>query len=495
MLDGYRFRLYLNPEQQQTLLRWIGCQRLIYNAKVQEDRYFRRFQRRMVGTAGEKVPVDQRYRQFITERTPFLREVPSQILRNGAVQFRQAYQRFFKKLSGRPKFKKKSGRQAVWLSRELFEFIPQIEDQIGPVVSYQLRLGTKKFPVGNVAYRAHRLHSAPSSIHISVEGGRWWLSFSAEDAEVTMPKNTADAATEQIAEDLRHLSLDQLAKRTLGGDRGIAQPLTTSNGQVFDLLPVQKKRIKKTRRQRQRWQRKASRRKKGSQNQKKAYRKVAQHQQYEVNVRQEYAHQTSHALAVHAEYDLYVFEALRIKNMTKRPKAKRDASGRFLPNGAKAKAGLHRAILSSAWAQVVSFTTYKALRQGKLVITVPYAYSSQECAVCTFTSPDNRLTQAEFVCQRCGHTDNADHNAAVVIAGRGIKKLLSGDPLTKSHKTTRVFQKLGPERSEVTPGETDIRHAKPTARTQKSQNQEPLGVIRETPTSIRQASFTASTGG
>ena len=77
-----------------------------------------------------------------TERTPLLGDVPSQILRNGAVKFRQAYQRFFKKLGGRPKFKKKSGRQAVWLSRELFEFIPQTDDQTGHIVSYQLSLGT-----------------------------------------------------------------------------------------------------------------------------------------------------------------------------------------------------------------------------------------------------------------------------------------------------------------------------------------------------------------
>ena len=213
-------------------------------------------------------------------------------------------------------------------------------------------------------------------------------------------------------------------------------------------------------------QRKASRRKKGSQNQKKAYRKMARYQQYEVHVRQEYAHQTSHALVVQAKSDLYVFEALRIQNMTKRPKAKTDASGRFLPNGAKAKAGLNRAILSLAWGQVVAFTTYKALRHHKLVILVPFAYSSQECAVCTFTAPDNRPSQAVFVCQRCGHTDNADHNAAVVIAKRGITKLRSGDPLTKSHKPTQIFRKLGPERSKVTPGElyseywweTDIRH-------------------------------------
>ncbi len=102
-----------------------------------------------------------------------------------------------------------------------------------------------------------------------------------------MPKHTADAATAHIAEDLRHLSAEQLTERTLGGDRGVAKPLTTSEGQVFDLLPVQKKRIKKTRRQRQRWQRKASRRKKGSQNPKKAYRTAARYPQYEKNVRQD----------------------------------------------------------------------------------------------------------------------------------------------------------------------------------------------------------------
>ena len=300
-----------------------------------------------------------------------------------------------------------------------------------------------------------------------------------------MPKHTADATTAHIAEDLRHLSAEPLTERTLGGDPG--------------------------RRQRQRWQRKASRRKKGSQNQKKAYRKTARYPQYEKHVRSEYAHQTSHPLVAQAAVAVYVFEHLRIDQMTKRPKDKKDAQGRFLSNGAKATAGLNRAVLSSAWGQVVAFTTDKALRHGKLVITVPPAYRSQECAVCTFTSPDNRPTQAEFspgfavplICQRCGHPDNADRNAAVVIAKRGINPLLSGDPLTTSHQTTRIFRKLGPERSEVPPGELyceywweisqDAAGQRPTA--QGSPNQEPLGVIRETPTSTRQASFTASTGG
>jgi putative transposase len=463
----------------------MGCQRIIYNAKVQEDRYYRRFQRRMVGTAGMEVPIDQQYSRFITEQTAFLRQVPPQILRNGAVRWRQAYQRFFKKLSGRPKMKRKSGRQSVWLTSELFEFRPIVDDTTGAVCGYHLHVGTDKFPVGSIPYVAHRPHGIPSSLYIAIEGGHWWLSFAAEDPTVTMPKKTVDAATEQIAEDLRHLSPEQLAVRTLGGDRGVAKPLMTSDGHVFDLLPVQKTRIKKAWRQHKRWQRRASRRKKGSQNQKKAYRKVAHYQQYEKNVRHEYAHQTSHALVVNAAYDLYVFEDLPIQQMTKRPKAKKDVAGHFLPNGRAAKAGLNRAILASAWGQVVTFTRYKALRRGKLVIAVPFAYSSQECAECAFTSPDNRPSQAAFVCQRCGHADNADHNAAVVIAKRGIAKLLSGEPLTKSHKTTRIFRKLGPERSKVTPGETHIRRAPSKTDMHRSQNQELRGVIRETPTSTR----------
>lgn len=170
-----------------------------------------------------------------------------------------------------------------------------------------------------------------------------------------MPGRDADAATEQIAEDLRQSLPDQLAARTLGGDRGMAKPLMPSDEPSFDLQPVQKERIHKTRRQRKKWQRRARRRKKGSHNQQKAYRQVAHYQQYEAHVHHEYAHHTRHALVVNAECDLFVLEDLRIQPMTKRPSAKRDVSGRFLPNGARAKAGLQRAILPSAWGEGVSF--------------------------------------------------------------------------------------------------------------------------------------------
>ena len=78
MQSGFRFRLYPTPEQASSLLRWIGCQRFIYNAKVSEDRYFRAFARKSLQHAGQFAPQDQQYSHFITETTPWLREVRTQ---------------------------------------------------------------------------------------------------------------------------------------------------------------------------------------------------------------------------------------------------------------------------------------------------------------------------------------------------------------------------------------------------------------------------------
>src|ERR1700690_4557160 len=93
---GFRVRVYPDARAGSTLLRWIGCQEVIYTAKVQEDRYYRRFLRKSPALVGTQVPVDQQYTRYISdELTPWLREVPSIVLRNGAVKFAQAYQRFF----------------------------------------------------------------------------------------------------------------------------------------------------------------------------------------------------------------------------------------------------------------------------------------------------------------------------------------------------------------------------------------------------------------
>ena len=156
MQIGNRFRCYPTPAQAQTLLAWIGCQRFIYNAKVGEDRYFRAFARKSLAHTGEFAPVDQQYSHFKTEQTQWLGDVPSQLLRNGAVLWKQAYGRYFSKLGGRPAIHRKSGEQSVWISSELFVFKPVVDKATGEITSYTLHIGTSKFPLGQIKFTAHK---------------------------------------------------------------------------------------------------------------------------------------------------------------------------------------------------------------------------------------------------------------------------------------------------------------------------------------------------
>ena len=93
------------------------------------------------------------------------------------------------------------------------------------------------------------------------------------------------------------------------------------------------------------------------------------------------------------------------------------------------------------------FLGYKARRRGKLVIEVAAHFSSQECAACGHIHKDNRISQSEFVCQSCKHTDNADHNAGKVLAKRGVRQLLDAHAAgstgvkTKKRCTVRKIKK------------------------------------------------------
>ncbi len=67
---------------------------------------------------------------------------------------------------------------------------------------------------------------------------------------------------------------------------------------------------------------------------------------------------------------------------------------------------------------------YKAYRAQKAVFKISAYQTSQECAACNHTHPNNRKTQSSFHCERCDHSDLADHNSAVVIQKRAIKLIL-----------------------------------------------------------------------
>ena len=475
MQDGRRYRAYPDCAALECLPRWIGHQRFIYNAKVREDRYFRAFQRRFVALAGVRAPLDQAYAHFIgpasadAPSTEWLREVPSQILRNGAVRFAQAYSRFFQGLAGRPTIKSKHRRQSVWVTRELFSIEKTREGKTPEpgkkpkkrceTSQYRIRLGTERKPAGTVRFRAHLpFPKDPNAITISVEAGRWFVSFAIED-------EAPEPSREEIGSQLEKLTEAELTECTIGVDRNTpkGRQICASSGATFTYSPQQSRRMRQRERARRRYQRQISRQAKQSRGRQRTRRRLQRIGQYLGNVRKDFAHKTSRALVNDPKARVIAFEALEVKNMTARPKPKQDENGQWLKNGAAAKAGLNAAILGSAWGKVYDFTRYKALRAGKLTVKVSAPGSSQECARCGHAHPDNRPSQAVFVCQRCGHARNADENAAQVIKQRGIQAVLCGKWREKPpKKTMRLKSKsVGPERPEPGPA-IDTRSQEPT---------------------------------
>lgn len=435
MLSGYRFRAYPTASQAAVLQRWIGHQRFIYNAKVREAEYWRTFARHSLALTGQAPLPDQAYSQFVSEDTAFLREVPSQVLRNGAYRFATGCVRALKGLGGAPVIRKKQGRQSVLLTRELFEFIERVDADTGEV-RHDLVLGTHSKPLGRLSFKAHRDYAPPKMLSISKEpDGRWYVSFCSEAP--ALPGHEVLRNPQELAYELGRLEREALEAVTLGLDRGVVKPVATSDGLDFDIDPVCRQRMARKERAAKRHQRRLARQLKGSRNRSKTRQRLARCQAYGREVRRDFAHKTSHAL-VTSSAQVLVFEDLKLRNITAAPAPKQDRQGRYTANGAAAKAGLNKALLANALGLVRQFATYKAAQRNKLVLSVNPRYSSQECAACGHVAAANRPSQAVFACVACGHTENADTNAAQVLRQRGITHLQQSLPAQKPKKTARV---------------------------------------------------------
>jgi putative transposase len=117
------------------------------------------------------------------------------------------------------------------------------------------------------------------------------------------------------------------------------------------------------------------------------------------NRRRDFHHKQARALV--GRYDLLVVEGLQIANMMRRarPVADPQNPGQFVPNGARAKSGLNRSIADAGWGGFVSILRAKAEEAGRIWIEVDPRHTSDSCGNCGYAAAENRVTQADFVCQ------------------------------------------------------------------------------------------------
>jgi putative transposase len=247
--------------------------------------------------------------------------------------------------------------------------------------------------LGDVKVRQHRrFRGTPKAITVAREGRRWWVSVRCVDVPAEVLPCTG---------------------RAVGIDVGVCAVVATSDGALLtDGRYAHRAGARLAAAQRD-----LSRKRRGSLRRQHAVERVAAAHRKVRNRRRDLAHKLSRALV--NDYDLIVHEDLKIANMVRRPNAKAAQDGSYLPNGAAAKAALNRSIHDAGWGLLLSFIAYKAEEAGREVITVDPHHTSQRCSQCGHTATTNRVTQATFHCQACGHHANADINAATNILRAG----------------------------------------------------------------------------
>lgn len=224
MLTGIKLRANPTAVQREKLSRWMGCARVIWNAKVDEERYYRTFARKYC-SVGTYAPVDKRAAHFKdAELTPWLSECPSQIIRNVATNWCNTFQKFMKGICGRPKRHPKTDRASIYLTRELFRF-----DTCADGVT-RLFIGTKTNNIGYLSFKAHGRFNQPDSLYIRKERGQYFVSFCYENGQ---------PETASHADNLAMLSSADrawLEENTVGVDRGVTVPVQAGD-QSFDFTP------------------------------------------------------------------------------------------------------------------------------------------------------------------------------------------------------------------------------------------------------------------
>ncbi len=300
---------------------------------------------------------------------------PLRIQRGTLKRLDEAYTGFFSRLrkgqaSGFPRFKGKH----FWTSMSIAEGVKVKDDRLHIPGSGKMRIrrkGGNPYPDAN-----------PVCATLKREGRKW---FAVVCFEVEVHEQEDDGTA-------------------LGLDRNVGQ-VTDSDGVIYRMPEMKRLEARKCRHQR-----KLARQRRGSHRRRKTLTMLKNTTRKIKMCRHNWQHLVSRSLARGAH--AIILEKLNTQGMTRSAKGDAENPGKNV----KAKAGLNRGIRDTGWFALQQMIGYKA---GKIIEVDP-KHTSHTCHVCGTTDRRSRRSQASFHCVACGHSDNADVNAAKNILASGI---------------------------------------------------------------------------
>lgn len=388
-MQTYQYKLKPTKPQLAAIEQTLEVCRHLYNGVLAERKDAWENEKRSVNFAQQCASLPA-----LKAKSSYLPSIHSQVLQDVMHRVNRSFENFFRRVKagdtpGYPRFKGEN-----WY--DSFQY-RQFGDGRGAKFDSSGRLSLSKIGAIRVC-KDRPLMGTPKTCTLTRRADGWYACIAC-DTEVEPLQKTGE---------------------DIGIDVGLESFATLSNGETI----ANPRLLRRAERQLKTAQRRVSRRKKGSERRKKARVLLAKAHLKVRRARLDFCHKVAHGLV--ARFDTIAVEKLRVKNMSRRPKPKPDLEnpGRFLPNGAKAKAGLNNSIADAGWGLFVSILTQKAESAARQVIAVNPAYTSQNCFNCGMRVP-KKLSVRLHSCPHCGFEAHRDHNAALNILKSSTKS--SGD--------------------------------------------------------------------
>ena len=367
-MRSYRLELKLNQGQRVLCAKSAGTSRFAYNWKLHQ--LIEQYEQAKAEANGGKVKCNfgnaiawHKDWVLLKNELPWIRETSKCCGQESLRDLQIAFQRFFSKKSGYPRYKKRGRRDSFRLTGSVYIASDYVQlPGIGKV-----SLKEKNYPIleGKCLL---------SQATVSRQCNRWFVSF-------LLP---------ETVEDPKFANLNEIEEcDILGVDLGIKELAITSEGEIFENPKAYKKHLMKLKR----YQRMVSRRAKGSNNKKKAITKLSRVHKRVADIRNDAVHKLTSSL-VKTKPKIIVIETLKPKNMSKNHK-------------------LAQAILDSSFGKIKDTLKYKCSWNGIHLIMAPTFYaSSKYCSICGHKHNDLKLSDREWTCSNCGTHLDRDVNAA-----------------------------------------------------------------------------------
>lgn len=376
MIKSYKIRLYPTKEQEQLMWRHVGSCRFVWNLMLaKQEELHRQGEKHLSAFSMINLlkPIKQQ------EDYSWLYEVSNTSLQTVCRDLDKAYQMFFKKTSGFPKFKSRKRSKPNFPIRTDALYFK--DDKV---------LNIEK--IGKVRYKTdfafdHGKGACKfTNARVSYINGKWMLSFGIE--------------CESQARELSDVSM--------GIDLGVKDlAVVDYNGEPLVFHNVNKsKRMRELNRRIKHLQRSISRKYESNRTGKR-YNKTRNIEKQEErlrrlrarqsNIRRNYLHQTTHKL-VSLLPKRVVMEDLNVQGMMKNKH-------------------LSKAVQEQCFYEFIRQMEYKCAWSGIELVRADRFYpSSKTCSGCGCIKKDLKLSDRTYCCSDCGLVIDRDYNAAINLS-------------------------------------------------------------------------------